>query len=52
MRWVWLDAPPGDPHQPQLSPDALAPLRQGREMIGIQHRDGTARHLYSYIRPG
>src|SRR5512147_2466058 len=41
VRWVWLEASADDAHRPQLSPDALGPLRRGREMLGIEHRDGT-----------
>jgi two-component system NtrC family sensor kinase len=49
IRWVWLDAPPGDPHRAQLPPDALGPLHRSREMIGIEHPAGAAQRLYTYI---
>jgi two-component system NtrC family sensor kinase len=49
VRWVWLDGPAGDPQGPRLPATPLGALRRGREIIGVEHQDGTAHRLYSYI---
>src|SRR5437870_179132 len=29
IHWVWLDAPPGDPHHPKVPAEAIEPVRRG-----------------------
>ncbi len=35
IRWVWLDAAPGDPHAPSIPPDLTQAVRSGKE---VTHR--------------
>jgi two-component system, NtrC family, sensor kinase len=51
VRWVWLDAGPGDPRRPKVSPEQLAEIRTGREVL-FQERDSSGHgYLYTYISP-
>lgn len=49
VRWVWLDAPPGDPQEPKVSSSQLQSVRQGHEAIA-QERDAAGRGIrYTYL---
>jgi two-component system NtrC family sensor kinase len=49
VRWVWLEAPTGDAHRPELPPGALGALRRGRPLQSIVHPGRTAKRLYTYV---
>src|SRR5580698_1527340 len=40
VRWVWLNAGPDDPRRPKVSPEQLAEIRAGREVL-FQQRDSS-----------
>ena len=49
VRWVWLDAPPEDPHLPSVPAEALAPLLRGQELsIRSDSPDGGP-FLHTYV---
>ena len=51
VRWVWLDAGPGDPRRPKASPEQIVQIRQGREVV-FQERDSSGHgFLYTYFSP-
>jgi signal transduction histidine kinase len=48
VRWVWLDAGPGDPRRPQASSAQIAEVRTGRQTM-FQERDRFGHDfLYTY----
>ncbi|MFO0748552.1 MAG: ATP-binding protein [Myxococcota bacterium] len=50
IRWVWLDAPDGDPHAPDVPRDALRGLRAGRDVVlRWPYRGDEAESLYTYV---
>ncbi len=51
VRWVWLDAQPGEPRAPKASPAQIAEIRQGKEVL-IQEREPSGHgFLYTYLSP-
>ncbi|HEX4070968.1 MAG TPA: ATP-binding protein [Planctomycetaceae bacterium] len=51
VRWVWLDAQPGEPRAPKASPAQIAEIRQGQEVL-IQEREPSGHgFLYTYLSP-
>ena len=49
IRWVWLDAPPGDLYAPLVSHEKLEPVAQGQD-ISFTERDKSGRaYFYSYF---
>jgi methyl-accepting chemotaxis protein len=49
IRWVWLDASPGDPYSPRIARTKLGPVVQGQE-ISLKKKDETGvGHRYTYI---
>jgi two-component system NtrC family sensor kinase len=49
VRWVWLDAPPGDPRRPRVAFDQLAGLNRGRPIVSLEVDDTPERRLYTYV---
>src|SRR5262249_23238602 len=56
MRWVWLDAPPGDPHAPAASASELEPLRRGIDVVRIERAPDARGRMFTYaptqVEPG
>jgi signal transduction histidine kinase len=49
IRWVELDAPPGDAHAPYLRGAVLEPVRVGRQVEHVEADPSGNEHVYSYI---
>ncbi len=49
LRWVWLDAPPGDPYAPQVARDKLEPVLQGRDVTFMERDQSGQAYFYSYF---
>ncbi len=49
LRWVWLDAPPGDPHAPAARAEALAPIGLGRSVVLRLWPAESGETLYTYV---
>lgn len=50
VRWVWLDAPSGDPYEPVAESDALAVAIANGQRHVFRHRDAAGSdHLYAYF---
>jgi two-component system NtrC family sensor kinase len=50
IRWVWLDAPQGDAHEPQVPAEKLALVKSGRDLTLLEpgNNDGAG-YLYTYV---
>ena len=49
VRWVWLDAAPGSSRTPKASPEQLAEIRSGHEVL-FEKRDQAGHGLlYTYV---
>jgi two-component system NtrC family sensor kinase len=49
FRWVWLDAPSGDPYAPQAGKEELARVRKGEEVV-FRGRDlENSECLFTYV---
>ena len=50
VRWVWLDAAPGDAYGPQVSPEKLVQVKNGHDLTLFEPgNNGTAGNLYTYV---
>jgi two-component system NtrC family sensor kinase len=49
IRWVWLDAPPGDSYAPRVSRDKLEPVVQGQDVPFTERDESGQPYLYSYF---
>jgi two-component system NtrC family sensor kinase len=49
VRWVWLDAPPGDLHAPRVSRDKLEPVVQGQDVSFTERNESGQAYFYSYF---
>jgi two-component system NtrC family sensor kinase len=49
LRWVWLDAPPGDPYAPKLPPDKLTKLAEKQEFSYKQTGKWNVGFRYTYV---
>lgn len=49
IRWVWLDAPQGDPHHPHISREKLSPVARGQEIALKEKESEGPGYLYTYI---
>ncbi len=49
IRWVWLDAPPGDPFAPTLPRDKLLGLYEEQELSYKQTGRGSPGHRLTYV---
>jgi two-component system, NtrC family, sensor kinase len=49
VRWVWLDALPGDPHRPSVPQEKLKEVKNGREMSFKQLGEDGIEYFYAYI---
>jgi two-component system NtrC family sensor kinase len=50
IRWVWLDAQPGDAHEPQIPSEKLAPVKSGRDLTLLEPgTNGRPGYLYTYV---
>jgi len=52
IRWIWLDAPPGDTYAPHVSSDKLSAVVQGREASIIERDEQGTGNFYSYFPVG
>jgi two-component system, NtrC family, sensor kinase len=49
VRWVWLDAKPGERHAPSVASAELHGLAQGSEVVRIQEEDDRRGRFYTYV---
>ena len=49
IRWVWLDAPPGNPYAPRDSRAKLGPVARGQEISFKKMVAKGAGHRYTYV---
>ncbi|MFC1863679.1 sensor histidine kinase [Thermodesulfobacteriota bacterium] len=49
IRWVWLDAPPGDPYTPLVSREKLGPVVRGQEISLKMMVAKDAGRRYTYV---
>lgn len=49
IRWVWLDAPAGDPYKPRVTRAKLLPVFQGHEISVKRTDEDGPGHLYTYV---
>ncbi len=49
IRWVWLDAPPGDRARPHAPPQTLGAVARGEEVAWVEDGPGSADQLYTYV---
>lgn len=49
LRWVWLDAAPGDPHHPGAPAEHLVPVTQGEEAFFQAPNGAGERCFFAYI---
>jgi len=49
IRWVWLDAPPGDSHGPRVPVEELASLAPGRDVVLKRDEEGEEGRLVTYV---
>jgi len=49
IRWVWLDAPPGDPYAPRVSRAKLGPVVRGQEISFKEMAAKGDGHRYTYV---
>ena len=49
IRWVWLDAPAGDPYRPHAPGAELRPVAHGREVAWVERHADRADRLYTYV---
>ena len=49
VRWVWLDAQPGDPHAARVSSDSLGPLQSDKPVSITQSDENGVGVLHTYI---
>ncbi|MBW1900907.1 MAG: HAMP domain-containing protein [Deltaproteobacteria bacterium] len=49
IRWVWLDAPPGDPNEPRVSRAKLGPVVRGQEVSIKKMVAKGVGHRYTYV---
>jgi signal transduction histidine kinase len=48
IRWVWLDAPPGDPFAPQARPELLEGVTHGSEIARVEHEGDKGGRFFTY----
>ena len=49
IRWVWLDASPGDPYAPRISRAKLGPVVHGQEISLKERVETGVGHRYTYV---
>jgi signal transduction histidine kinase len=49
IRWVWLDAPPGSPHAPEVRREVLDAVARGEESALWSTGDNGEPHLLTYV---
>lgn len=49
IRWVWLDAPPGDPYKPSISKIKLLPVAQNQAISFEKTGKKPPGYLYTYV---
>lgn len=49
IRWVWADAPPGDPFAPDAGREALRSLSADHELAHVAQRPGGGARVYTYL---
>jgi two-component system, NtrC family, sensor kinase len=48
VRWVWLDAPPGDRYAPAVASSELGALAQGSQVVRVKRDDSARGRFYSF----
>ncbi|HEX2878430.1 MAG TPA: ATP-binding protein [Polyangiaceae bacterium] len=49
IRWVWLDAPAGDPHAPEVPKELLSPISRGESVVHRWQPAGKAEAVYTWV---